>query len=226
MPVAPFAAKASGGGYLLSPQSTLTPTWTLSPSPRTQATTFNMGSCFRKLRDYTNAIKYYERALALAPSNASTYTALGFSYHLIGDLDIAISYYHKVGAVAGRTRDTAARQRICTCTLIHTLAHKRTRTYTRANTLSHTSAHVQARLRTHTRTNTHNPHSRTHAQTHTTHTHNLAMCQALGLKPEDTLASEMLSKALQETFSEASVARTGLLEKRPTALHNAAVWAD
>jgi len=42
------------------------------------------------------AVEMYSRALRCKPSKASTYTALAFTYHLLGDFDTAINYYHKV----------------------------------------------------------------------------------------------------------------------------------
>lgn len=47
-----------------------------------------MGSC----RSYSEAISMYERALALYPKGASTYAALGFTYHL--QVALAFLLYH------------------------------------------------------------------------------------------------------------------------------------
>lgn len=60
-----------------------------------ESTLFNLGHALRKLHRYDEAIAQYSRALALSPRNPSTYTALGFTYHLMGELDVAIEYYHK-----------------------------------------------------------------------------------------------------------------------------------
>lgn len=53
------------------------------------------GHAYRKLRDFPNAIKWYRAALAINPRLPSTYSALGFSLHLSGDLDGAIECYHQ-----------------------------------------------------------------------------------------------------------------------------------
>jgi anaphase-promoting complex subunit 6 len=37
----------------------------------------------------------YSRALRCKPNKASTYTAMAFTYHLLGNFDTAINYYHK-----------------------------------------------------------------------------------------------------------------------------------
>ena len=50
-------------------------------------------------RRFAEAIKYYNMALGLQPKNFSINSALGFTYHLMGDLDTGINYYHKVCAL-------------------------------------------------------------------------------------------------------------------------------
>jgi len=42
------------------------------------------------------AVAMYTRALRQAPNKASTYTALAFTHHLMGNFDNAINFYHKV----------------------------------------------------------------------------------------------------------------------------------
>ena len=39
------------------------------------------------MRDFGNAIKWYHAAMAINPRLACTYSALGFTHHLQGDLD-------------------------------------------------------------------------------------------------------------------------------------------
>jgi len=56
---------------------------------------FNLAHCFRKKRNFSKAIKYYKKALGIVPRNASSYSALGYTYHLMGDLGQAIEYYHQ-----------------------------------------------------------------------------------------------------------------------------------
>ena len=56
---------------------------------------FNLGHAYRKKRDFDNAALWYRAALAINPRVASTYSALGFTLHLKGDLDAAIELYHQ-----------------------------------------------------------------------------------------------------------------------------------
>lgn len=56
---------------------------------------FNLGHAYRKKRDFDNAALWYRAALAINPRVASTYSALGFTLHLKGDLDGAIELYHQ-----------------------------------------------------------------------------------------------------------------------------------
>jgi anaphase-promoting complex subunit 6 len=59
-----------------------------------EPTLFNLGHCYRKMRQYDLADKYYSTALSLSPHNSSTHTALGLTCHLQGKLDQAIEHYH------------------------------------------------------------------------------------------------------------------------------------
>ena len=56
---------------------------------------FNLGHAYRKKRDFANAALWYRAALAINPRIASTYSALGFTLHLSGNLDAAIELYHQ-----------------------------------------------------------------------------------------------------------------------------------
>ena len=56
---------------------------------------FNLGHAYRKQRDFDSASRWYRAALAINPRVASTYSALGFTLHLKGDLDAAIELYHQ-----------------------------------------------------------------------------------------------------------------------------------
>lgn len=55
----------------------------------------NLGHTFRKLELFDDAIATYNRALGLAPHDATTFSALAFTHHLMGDLMVAIETYHK-----------------------------------------------------------------------------------------------------------------------------------
>lgn len=71
-----------------------------------ESTLFNLGHTCRKLRLFDDAIKYYNQALHAEPHKASTHAALGFTYHLTGNLHRAIEYYHQ--ALGLKSEDTFA----------------------------------------------------------------------------------------------------------------------
>jgi len=67
---------------------------------------FNLGHAYRKLREFGQAVHYYELALSYSPKEASTYSALGFTYHLQGKSELAIQNYHN--ALGLKPEDTFA----------------------------------------------------------------------------------------------------------------------
>ncbi|EFA86041.1 TPR repeat-containing protein [Heterostelium album PN500] len=60
-----------------------------------EPTLFNLAHCYRKCRQFNEALKYYQIAHTLSPGNSSIYSALGFTHHLQGNFDEAIDYYHQ-----------------------------------------------------------------------------------------------------------------------------------
>jgi tetratricopeptide (TPR) repeat protein len=60
-----------------------------------EATLFNLGHCYRRLRDHANAKQCYERALGLKPRTASTCGALGLTLHAMGKFSAAVAMYHR-----------------------------------------------------------------------------------------------------------------------------------
>jgi anaphase-promoting complex subunit 6 len=64
-------------------------------SPTYETICKNLGNCYRKLKNYNKAIEYYEKCLRINPKSASSYTALGFAYHLTGGFKDALDCYHK-----------------------------------------------------------------------------------------------------------------------------------
>ena len=56
---------------------------------------FNLGHTYRKLRHFDAALKWYNVALTMNPRFAATYSAIGFTKHLKGDVDAAIELYHQ-----------------------------------------------------------------------------------------------------------------------------------
>lgn len=55
----------------------------------------NLGHCCRKNGKYAEALQLHQRALALKPLCAGTYTAIGFVQSLMGRLDDAIESLHR-----------------------------------------------------------------------------------------------------------------------------------
>lgn len=60
-----------------------------------EATMFNMGHCYRRLREFELAKDCYQRALSLQPRSASTCSALGMTLHALGDCSSAVAMYHR-----------------------------------------------------------------------------------------------------------------------------------
>ena len=54
---------------------------------------FNLANSYRKLKMYSKAVECYETALAYCPRQASSYAALGFTFHLQGNIYIYIYNY-------------------------------------------------------------------------------------------------------------------------------------
>lgn len=59
----------------------------------------NLGHCQRKLGDLDSSRRFFDQAHVLAPSSAPIVAALGFTVHLSGDLDLAVTCYHKALAL-------------------------------------------------------------------------------------------------------------------------------
>ncbi|KAL9894624.1 cell division cycle protein 16 isoform 1-T1 [Glossina fuscipes fuscipes] len=55
----------------------------------------NLGHCCRKNKKYKEALKYHQFALLLKPQSSQTFTAIGFVHALMGNLEEAISFFHK-----------------------------------------------------------------------------------------------------------------------------------
>ena len=60
-----------------------------------EPTIFNLGHSYRKCRQFNNALLCFHRCITLCPEKYSTYSALAFTKHLMGEIDHAISFYHK-----------------------------------------------------------------------------------------------------------------------------------
>ncbi|XP_037810048.1 cell division cycle protein 16 homolog [Lucilia sericata] len=55
----------------------------------------NLGHCCRKNKKYNEALEFHQYALLLKPQSPQTYTAIGFIYALMDNLEEAITYFHK-----------------------------------------------------------------------------------------------------------------------------------
>ena len=60
-----------------------------------EPTIFNLGQSYRKICMFDEAAACFEKSLSICPGKASSYSALGFTRHLNGDLDGAIEAYHQ-----------------------------------------------------------------------------------------------------------------------------------
>jgi tetratricopeptide (TPR) repeat protein len=60
-----------------------------------EPTIFNLGHSYRKCRQFDLAVICFRRCVALCPDAASAYSAVAFTLHLMGDVDEAISHYHR-----------------------------------------------------------------------------------------------------------------------------------
>jgi tetratricopeptide (TPR) repeat protein len=67
----------------------------LCQDPYWEATLYSLGHSYRKMRQYEVAASCFDRCTALCPMKFSTYSALGLTKHLNGDVDGAIDLYHK-----------------------------------------------------------------------------------------------------------------------------------
>lgn len=67
---------------------------------RFEPTLINLGHCHRKLRNYARARVCYQAALRLCPNSAHTLSCIGVAYHLDGELEKAIDFYHSSLAIA------------------------------------------------------------------------------------------------------------------------------
>lgn len=82
------------------------------------AASLNLGHCYRKLGDFTNAINFYQEALSYGSKPAEALASIGFTYHLKGDKDDAILYYNRclsidaVHPFATKMLDIAVQQQI------------------------------------------------------------------------------------------------------------------
>lgn len=73
-----------------------------------EPTLFNLGQSYRKNLQYQEAIHCFEKCISLCPNNSMPFAALGFTHHIIGDLDTAIEAYHQ--SLSRKSNDTFAQE--------------------------------------------------------------------------------------------------------------------
>jgi anaphase-promoting complex subunit 6 len=63
--------------------------------PRTwEPVLVNLGHAYRKLQNYDAAVQVLNQALGLCPGQSGTHAALGYTFHLAGEMSTAIEHYH------------------------------------------------------------------------------------------------------------------------------------
>lgn len=70
-----------------------------NPSEHEDCIIFNLATVLRKLRRYDAAIGYYSQYVRSRPSASQGHCALGFTYHLSGDIKSAIGCYHTAESI-------------------------------------------------------------------------------------------------------------------------------
>ncbi len=71
----------------------------LMPANPWESTVNNLAHALRKTGQYQEAIEMYGQALALDNTQASTYSAMGFTYQLLGNCDKAIELYEVISTL-------------------------------------------------------------------------------------------------------------------------------
>ncbi|KPA83064.1 putative CDC16 [Leptomonas pyrrhocoris] len=70
-----------------------------NPSEHEDCIVFNLATVFRKLRQYGTAIQYYSQYVRSRPNASHGHCALGFTYHLSGNIESAIGCYHTAESI-------------------------------------------------------------------------------------------------------------------------------
>lgn len=70
-----------------------------NPSEHEDCILFNLATVFRKLRRYDAAIEYYSQYVRSRPNASHGHCALGFTYHLSGNVKSAIGCYHTAESI-------------------------------------------------------------------------------------------------------------------------------
>ena len=66
----------------------------LHPSEYTDCIIFNLATTLRKLKEYAKALSLFTLYAQLRPNAPHAHSALGFMYHLMGNVNAAVEHYH------------------------------------------------------------------------------------------------------------------------------------
>jgi anaphase-promoting complex subunit 6 len=70
-----------------------------NPSEHEDCILFNLATVFRKLRQYDAAVEYYSQYVRCRPNASHGHCALGFTFHLSGNIKSAIDCYHTAESI-------------------------------------------------------------------------------------------------------------------------------
>lgn len=70
-----------------------------NPSEHCDCIVFNLATVLRKLGFFEAAIKYYSQYVRVRPNTSHGHCALGFAYHLAGNIKAAIACYHTAESI-------------------------------------------------------------------------------------------------------------------------------
>ncbi|KAG5498581.1 hypothetical protein JKF63_02867 [Porcisia hertigi] len=70
-----------------------------NPSEHNACILFNLGTMYRRMRLYERAIDYYNQYVRSRPNASHGHCALGFTYHMLGDIKAAIGCYHTAESI-------------------------------------------------------------------------------------------------------------------------------
>ena len=75
-----------------------------------------------RCRKYEEAIQYHKKALVLQPKSASTFSAIGYNYMLMGDYNKAVEYFHKALSIRKNDSFTSEMLKIAVDELVNDLS--------------------------------------------------------------------------------------------------------
>lgn len=73
-------------------------------------------------RKYEEAIQYHKKSLVLQPKSASTFSAIGYNFMLMGDYNRAVEYFHKALSIRKNDSFTSEMLKIAVDELVNDLS--------------------------------------------------------------------------------------------------------